>query len=64
MITLAWLHREAALSPAVCYYVVRGDKKSLGFTWVESISELPEYFAHWIAFISHRKALTVMSGIT
>lgn len=59
MITLAWFHPKVVLSPAVCCYVVRGDKESLELTWVESISELPDYFAHWIAFISLRKALTV-----
>lgn len=59
MITLAWFHHKVVLSPAVCCCMVRGDKKELGSTWVESISELPDYFAHWIAFISLRKALTV-----
>lgn len=59
MITLAWFHPKVVLSPAVCCYVVRGDKESLELTWVESISELPDYFAQWIASISLRKALTV-----
>lgn len=59
LITLGWFHHKVVLSPAVCSMWSEEIKRSLGSTWVESISELPGYFTHWIAFISLKKALTV-----
>jgi len=58
MITFAWLHRKVVLSLTVCYGMDRWGKESLEFTRVESICELPDYFARWIAFFTLRKALT------